>query len=149
MDARNNSGRFYSSSSTTSSTQQPSAPSPVAQYRHDGSGSDSISERDTSASQHIHAAQQLPLTYDAPQGPFWDQNPHRYAHTRAPARAATVDVALGQYSLTETSATNYASSFGRTSIGVPFDPSIPTYNIPLPDPASSTTLYPVCKPLLI
>ena len=146
MDAGNNSGRFYSSSSSTSSTQQLSAASPAAQIRHDGSGSDSVSDHDTSASRQIHLAQRPELGYDVPRGAFWDQTAHPHAHSRALARAATVDVAVGPYAPTGLDAARQVPVFAPTGFDGRFDgPVHPAhaYGAPFPPPPSSTTPYTV------
>ena len=123
MASREIPGRFHTLSSTSTSNLQSPASSPVAQFRHDGSGSDSVSDHDRGPSHLIHPEHQFQLGPNTPHGPFWDQNPPPYAHSHGPSVVAPVDVAGGPFGPTDISRAPLALEVAQTGPGARYEPT--------------------------
>ena len=118
MDAGNNSGRFYSSSSLPSSAQQPSAASPTAQIRHNSLGSDLVSDGDFTTSQYLR------LGYDIQYRPLLDEIAYPHAYSRSLSNVAAIDGSVGQYVPSGLDAARRVPVFDPTGLQGRFDAPI-------------------------
>ena len=146
MDAGKYPGRFRAHSSTTSSHLQPPAASPTAQYHHDGSGTDSVSDRDRDPSTPIHATERPPLGYTNPHGAIFDENASSYIHNRASVAPATFDVEPGAYAPIDISRDSLSPGLIQSGIDGRVGPAIQQCDPGSLPVATSTTALPVRTP---